>query len=191
MVSENSLSPMTMSDDGKVPKSDHWCRTTSGETTVTTFTWTIEDFESRPEKTGEKMCSSTFLAKKPNRKDSMWQLALYPKGFKEDTYLSIYLENRNEFQMKAKFRVSILDSNSRKSKSWGTDIHLYEAMKSSNDWGAEKWNLREPLIKNKYMLPGGHLSIHCELTVYGNEKISSGSGCWDYEDTSKTIRKAG
>ena len=66
MVSENSFSQMTMSDEGKVPKSDHWCRTTSGETTVTTFTWTIEDFESRPEKTGVAMYSSTFLAKKPN-----------------------------------------------------------------------------------------------------------------------------
>jgi len=183
---------MIMSDEGKVPESDQWCRTTSGETTVTTFLWTIEDFESRPEKVGKAIHSSTFLAKRPNQKDSMWKLILYPKGEDEDTHLSIYLENRNEFQTKAKFRVAILDSNSRKLKTENIGINLYEAMKSPRDidnWGSKKWTLREPLLKNKDLLPGGHLSIYCELTVYGAEKTLSGSGCKDHEDKSKTITR--
>ena len=110
-VSEHSFSQMTMAKKRKVNESDHWCRTSTGKASVTTFTWTIEDFESRPEKLGEEMFSSTFLAKKPDGKDSMWRLSLYPKGEEKDTHLAIYLENKNKFQMKANFRVSILDLN--------------------------------------------------------------------------------
>ena len=183
-----------MSDDGKIPESDHWCMTTSGKTTVTTFTWTIKDFESRPEKLGEAMFSSTFLAKKPNGKDSIWQLSLYPNGEEKDTHLAIYLLNLNEFQMKAKFRVSILDSDFRRWHTWHTGIKpdLYEAMKSSNardSWGTGKWTLRETLLENKDLLPGGHLTIYCEVTVYGTEKTLSGSGFGDHEERSKTITK--
>ena len=70
----------------------------------------------------------------------------------------IYLYKRNEFETKAKFLVSILDS----------DYNLFEAMKSQKDnWGTSKWTLRETLLKSKDLLRGGHLSLYCELTVYG------------------------
>ena len=41
----------------------------------------------------------------------MLKLILYPKGEEEDTHLKISLENRNEFQMKAKFQVEMLQFN--------------------------------------------------------------------------------
>ena len=92
---------MSADNTGQDPmlESDHWCRTSSGDTTVTTFTWTIEDFANLPEKTGESIESSTFLAKNPNDKDSKWQLDLYPKGRdeKNGTYLAIYLYSLNDF----------------------------------------------------------------------------------------------
>ena len=179
---------MTMSDDGKVNESDQWCRTTGGETMVTPFTWTIEDFESRPEKVNERMFSSTFLAKKPNGKDSMWRLMLYPKGNKANNHLSIFLQNKNQFQIRANYRVSILNSNLMRSESWEAGIDLYEAMNSPRDaLGAKTWTLRETLLKNKDLLPGGHLSIYCEVTIYGTEKTLSGSGRRDHENKGKTI----
>ena len=59
----------------------------------------------------------------------MWELMLYPKGSMEGS-LSIFLANKNEFQMIAKFRVSILDSNIWKSKSWESDIQLFESIQN-------------------------------------------------------------
>ena len=59
----------------------------------------------------------------------MWELMLYPKGSMEGS-LSIFLGNKNEFQMIAKFWVSILDSNIWKSKSWESDIQLFESIQN-------------------------------------------------------------
>ena len=59
----------------------------------------------------------------------MWELMLYPKGSMEGS-LSIFLGNKNECQLIAKFRVSILDSNIWKSKSWESDIQLFESIQN-------------------------------------------------------------
>jgi len=158
-----------MSDSG-----EQWCRTTSGDTTETTFTWTIEDFASKTEKVGEKMSSSIFRAKKPNGKTSSWNLDLYPKGdsTKPNNHLSIYLNNCDDFPMKAKFRFSILDSSSKKFNPMQS-THLFDS--SNPIWGFRKCVLRQSIINNTCLLPGGHLTIVCELTVYGTAKILSGS----------------
>jgi len=167
-----------MSDDN--PPIDHWCMTTS-ETTETTFKWTIQDFASRPEKTGETMHSSSFVAKKPNKEDSMWKLKLYPKGENKESkdYLSLYLENYNEFPMKAKFQFSIINSKFKKMAVQKSDTILTFESKSSAKgfvcWGVKCWTLREPLLKNQQFLPGGNLTIICTVTVFGTEKTSSGS----------------
>ena len=153
-------------------QSDHWCRTTFGETKETTFSWTIEDFASRPEKPGERIYSSKFLAKKPNKKDSKWQLMLYPKGDNDaGNYLSIYLKNLNDFSIKAKYEVSILDSRPQKTSTWTNGIQVFDSLNPG--WGNPKW--RSPFPENSELLPHGHLTIHCVLTVYGPEKILSGS----------------
>ena len=120
--------------------SDQWCRTTNDETTKTTFTWTIEDFESRPEKNGEKITSTTFLARESNEKATSWALELYPKGRKDEAAdkLSIFLRNCNDFPMKAKYRVSILDSSSKKTNPQDCSVHLYD---KNVDRGYKKWVL--------------------------------------------------
>ena len=166
-----------MSDDN--PLIDHWCMTTSGETTETTFKWTIQDFASRPEKTGEAMRSSSFVAKKPNNKDSLWQLELFPKGKNKENkdYLSLYLVNCNEFPMKAKFQISIPDSKFKKmAVSIVSEIHSFDTKSSDNDnWGFPSLILWEPLMKNQQFLPGGNLTFLCKITVFGTEKTLSGS----------------
>ena len=159
--------------------SDQWCRTTSGETTETTFAWTIEDFKSRPEKVGEKIASSIFLVKKPN-KTSSWKLELYPKGQdgagdEAENYLSIYLTPFNDFPVKAKYRVSILDSSSNKTNAWKCHHICDFSRGAESSWGRKKWILREQIINSTNLLPGGHLTIFCELTVYGTDKTLSGS----------------
>ena len=182
-----------MSDDPTDPrvkrvKYDHWCTTTSGDTRMTTFTWKIEDFASRLEKTAECLYSSSFSAKKPNKEDSKWQLQLYPKGDKEPgTHLSIYVRSNNEFSVKAKYDVSILDSSMKKTNELKREILAYD--QKTPAWGFKKWILRENLIKDQQLLPNGHLTILLELTVYGTEKVLSGSRNFEEEDKSKTRAK--
>ena len=182
-----------MSGDNTDPRAkrvkyDHWCTTSSGDTRMTTFTWKIEDFASRQEKTGEGLYSSSFSAKKPNKEDSKWQLQLFPKGDKEPgTHLSIYVRSNNEFSVKAKYDVSILDSSMKKTNELKREILAYD--QKTPAWGFKKWILRENLIKDQQLLPNGHLTILLELTVYGTEKVLSGSRNFEEEDKSKTRAK--
>ena len=139
-----------MSGDNTAPavEDDQWCTTTSGDTRMTTFTWKIEDFASRQEKTGEFLCSSSFSAKKPNKEDSKWHLQLYPKGDKEPgTHLSIYVRSNNEFSVKAKYDVSILDSSMKKTNELKREILAYD--QKTPAWGFTKWIWRENLIKDQ------------------------------------------
>ena len=177
-------------DPDPMLESDHWCRTSSGDTTVTTFTWTIEDFASLPEKTGKGIGSSTFVAKNPNDKDSEWELDFFPKGLNEldGDYLAIFLYSLNDFPVRASFQISILDSSSKKTATWKCKTSLFDqaGMKEEDSWykGIGKWMLREALLNDPQLLPGGHLIILCEVTVYGARKVSSGSR--ELVDQSKT-----
>ena len=169
-------------------KSDHWCRTTGGDTTVTTFTWTIENFKRRPDKAGEGMYSSIFLAKKPDQKMSRWKLRLYPKGGNEiGDYLSIHLYSCNDFPIKASYRVSILDSSSKETKPWKCGVCLFE--NNFMTWGTKKWTSRESITTNPELLPEVHLTIFCALTVYGTEEVLSGSK--DLEIESRATARGG
>ena len=158
--------------------SEQWCRTTSGETTETKFTWKIEDFKNRPEKVGKDIQSSIFLSKNPDKKTSSWKLCLYPNGAKEseNNHFSIFLESCNDFPVKAKYCVSILDASSKKTHAWDCSTDVYNAVVAGKSaWGNGQWALRESIINNPELLPGGHLTIVCELTVYGTEETLSGS----------------
>ena len=107
---------MTDVNTDPVLESDYWCTTTSGDTTVTTFTWKIEDLESLTEKNGEFISSSTFSAEIPNDyySQGQWHLSLYPKGQKKDQgdHVSIYLflTSPDDCSVSANYEVSILDS---------------------------------------------------------------------------------
>ena len=148
--------------------SDQWCRTII----ETPFTWTIEDFASRT----EKLSSSIFLAYRPDGKTSSWKLLLYPKREKgADTHLSIFLKTRNDFPIEATFRVSILDSSSKKTCTWEptSDVLLFDSRNPI--WGVKKWAFRDSIINSQKLLPGGNLTIFCVVFVFGTAKILSGS----------------
>jgi len=154
--------------------SDHWCRSTNGETTETTFTWTIEDFVNRSQKPGNAIFSSKFLAKTPNKKESYWQMMFYPKGDeKSGDHLSIFLKSNNDFSLRAKFEVSILDSRSKKTRISSMVSNLFDSTNPA--WGLLQWALRDPVINNPELLPEGHLTIFCVVAVYGPEETFSGT----------------
>ena len=168
-------------------ENNHWCRTTRGETTEATFTWTIEDFESRPEKKGEPIFSSGFLVKESTKRESKWKIKLYPKGRKEqENKLSIFLLNDNDFSMKAKYSVSILDSSLKKTNTWTSETRLFVG---GFTWGEAGWLLSESIINNPELLTEGHLTIYCELTVYGTDETKTSSGSRDVEIKSGTSAK--
>jgi len=163
--------------------SDHWCRSTRGEATVTTFTWTIEDLESRPQKTGDPIYSSKFLVKNPKEKESFGQMMLYPNGFRKgkEDYLSLFLNINNDLSLRVKYEMSILDSKSKKTRTgFGTATKLFDS--NTPSWGPLEWALRSNIINNPKLLPGGHLTIFCKVTVNGTDKTLSGSRAVENEN---------
>jgi len=154
-------------------KSHHWCKSTIGEAAVTTFTWTIEDFKTWPQETGDFIVSSTFMVNQPNEKESYWQMKLFPKqNDKQKEYLSLFLQSSNDFSMRVKFEMSILDSSSKKTNTWVCPSYLFDGQKI---WGKPLWVLRDSIINNPELLPEGHLNILCVVTLCGTAKILSGS----------------
>ena len=159
-------------------KDYHWCRSTNGETAVTEFTWTIDDFGTRPQKNGDYIFSSNFMVKKPNEKESCWQMKLYPKGYKSGSgeHLSIFLQSNNDFSLGVKFEVSILDSSAQKTNrvyTFDTDFRHLESQRPTLE--QRQWASRDSIINNPELLPGGNLTILCVVTVFGTAKILSGS----------------
>uniref|UniRef100_A0A0K0EZZ2 Speckle-type POZ protein-like (inferred by orthology to a human protein) n=1 Tax=Strongyloides venezuelensis TaxID=75913 RepID=A0A0K0EZZ2_STRVS len=73
------------------------------------YEYTIQNFSLRPEKTGEKIISPTFVVGSKER--SEWCLHICPNGQDEDSkeYISVYLTLLKPDKAKAKYRFSILN----------------------------------------------------------------------------------
>uniref|UniRef100_A0A0K0EZY8 Speckle-type POZ protein-like (inferred by orthology to a human protein) n=1 Tax=Strongyloides venezuelensis TaxID=75913 RepID=A0A0K0EZY8_STRVS len=73
------------------------------------YEYTIQNFSLRPEKTGEKIISPTFVVGSEER--SEWCLHICPNGQDEDSkeYISVYLTLLKPDKAKAKYRFSILN----------------------------------------------------------------------------------
>ena len=97
-------------------ENNHWCRTSLGEITEGSLTWAIDNFNRRPEETGDSIVSSSIIVKESTKRESKWKLKFYPKGRKEEeeNNIAIFLQSDNDFSIKAKFSVSILDSRLKK-----------------------------------------------------------------------------
>ena len=65
-----------------------------------TFAWTIENFRSRPEKTGESISSATFIMKHQDNVDLKWKLKAYPKGISSPYFMSIFMEYESNAPVK-------------------------------------------------------------------------------------------
>ena len=165
-------------------ESDSWCRTTAGDPVRSTFTWTIEDFLSRPEKRGESLLSSHFTVSGPGDKVTSWELKTYPKG--EDNgdertpagrpYVPLYIRNTKKTPEMAKFSMSILNGNGRRQKKedFSTDEYIEISRRGKCSVGCNFVTFEE-LKANPDLLPGGNLTFVCDLTVYGPGATISGS----------------
>jgi len=102
-------------------------------------------------------------------------LELYPKGRKPDSEheLSIFLRTCNDFPLKAKYNFSILDSSSKKTNATDSPVHLFDP--PNGGWGRRPWVSRQSISNNTNLLPEGHLTIFCVLTVIGGTEKPSGS----------------
>ena len=179
-VEENLISDMS------VDTSDTWCRISDGDTSVGTLTLTIENFESRLEEPGCCTKPTVFTVRGNDEKTTKWKLKLYPRGCKnsDPNYVAIILRSDNDFEVKAKYSFSILDSSSRKIKR-KERIKMFN--KLGDSWGWNKFISWAMLTSTPDLLPGGHLTILCEVKVFGLEKITTGSRF--YVDKPKTRAK--
>ena len=151
-------------------ETDNWCRTTRGDTAKNSFSWTIEGFKNRPEKFTECIESACFKVIGPSDKTTKWNLEVYPKGDMTENVVSLYLVSQNDFDVRAEFTVWIVNSRKEKSQMNKGDVDEFRSKYESWGWNDIEWNLDDD-----DNLPDGNLTIFCEVTVYGPEKILSGS----------------
>ena len=80
--------------------------------------------------------------------------------------MAIYLTNCNDFPIKAKYRVPILDSSSKKTNTYASRVQLFGRSNSNaSSWGRSSWVSKQSIIDNASLLLEGYLTIFCVLTV--------------------------
>ena len=157
-----------------VIESDSWCRTTRGDQASTTFTWTIEDYFNRPEKTGDYIKSSTFTVTGPNDKVTTWELRLYPKGDMDDAdKVGLFLASKNDSFEKVSSSLSILNERLEREISKNMTAVRYKelfdnTLEAVADVGFSMISI-EQLRDSPQLLPNGNLTVVCDLTVFGPE----------------------
>jgi len=164
----------------KVNRCDSWCRTASGNTVKHTFMWTIENFLERPEKREEDSIESTvFSVTGPGDMITNWYLELYPKGQDpepgDDSHdLPVNLYNKDDFDIKAKAILSILDSSGKEQNIYSLDTHIYES-DPDDGWGGRIAEIDKLRRDSNTLLPDGNLTILCKLEVFSQDELYSGS----------------
>ena len=152
-----------------------WCRITAGDTSEGTFRFTIDNFKNRPEKIKECLKSTSFKVNGPGDLETKWKLEIYPKGKTNEDDIALYLKNKSNVKVKAKYKVDIIDSSGNERESSQSKARDYETHGMGSSWGKNIWLKRERLNDHPDLLPDGNLTIKCKVTVFGPEKILSGS----------------
>jgi len=168
-------------DEDEVPfgppiDSESWCRTRTSEDVKHVFVWTIERFSERPEQNKHFLWSSKFSIRDSEDQLTHWKLKLYPRGDTNEVtdFLSVYLSNQTEFPVKARYEFTILDSEKRKQNKVKSQYTEFRAKPDS--WGFRKF-LHMDTLKNRgtLWLPDDTLTIVCDISIVGQERVLSGS----------------
>lgn len=144
------------------------------ETSEASFTWTIRDFwdswKFRPWSLEESISSPVFSANKPDGNETQWRLKLYPIGSTSPSdYLAIEIQSYTDMTIRVNCEISILNSSSERT----------EVLDCSGYYSPDEplkhfktWLLKNSLwyCKNSDLLPQGHLNIHLQITIYGEER---------------------
>jgi len=169
--------------------SESWCRTKTSEDVKHTFAWTIERFSDRQEANGSFLWSSRFSIRDSDDQLTQWKLKLYPKGDTPDAagYLSVYLSNQTDMPVKARYEFTILDNSKIRQNKVKSQFTEFRSRPDS--WGFRKFVSAEYLRNRGAMwLPDDSLTIVCDVSIVGQEKILS--GCKFPDETSKNLNKS-
>jgi len=165
-------------------ESDSWCRTKTTEDVKNTFAWTIERFSDRQEQNGSFLWSSKFSIRDGDDQLTQWKLKLYPKGDTPEAcgFLSVYLSNQTDHPVKARYEFTILDSNKTRQNKVKSQFTEFKAKPDS--WGFRKF-VGADFLKQRAAtwMPKDVLTIVCDVSIVGSEKVLSGSRVPD--ETSK------
>ena len=155
-----------------------WCRTTLGDTAEATIRWTIDKFMNRPEKNKESLKSIYFNMNGPGDLKTKWQLQIYPKGNKVEfeDYVSLYLWNKSDFKVNAEYKIHNIDGSGKERDTGIKNTAEFDISGIVSSWGRKKWLKRDHVFNDHPdLLPDGNLTLQCTITVFGPEKVLSGS----------------
>lgn len=156
--------------------SESWCRTKISEDVKHTFAWTIERFSERQEPNSQFLWSSKFTIRGPDDLVTHWKMKLYPKGDTPEAagYLSVYLSNQTETEVKARYEFTILDVSKNKQNRVKSTFTQFKAKPDS--WGFRKFISTDFLkSRSSQWLPDDNLTIVCDVSIIGAERTLSGS----------------
>uniref|UniRef100_A0A0K0F3J7 Speckle-type POZ protein-like (inferred by orthology to a human protein) n=1 Tax=Strongyloides venezuelensis TaxID=75913 RepID=A0A0K0F3J7_STRVS len=128
------------------------------------YKYTIENFSLRPEKTGEKIISPTFIIGDKER--SEWCLLVYPNGDEEDSkgFISVYLTLLKPDKAKAKYKFSIL--NNKKEEENVKFVTESEDFVKDMGLGFPQFVKRDFLLnESNGLLNNNKLTIQCEAYI--------------------------
>jgi len=169
--------------------SESWCRTKTSEDVKHTFAWTIERFSDRQEQNGSFLWSSKFSIRDGDDQMTQWKLKLYPKGDTQEAcgHLSVYLSNQTDTPVKARYEFTILDSSKTRQNKVKSQFTEFKA-KPADPWGFRKF-INADYLKTRATtwLPDDSLTIVCDVSIVGHEKVLSGSKFPD--ETGKAFNK--
>ena len=106
---------------------------------------------------------------------TQWKIQLYPKGGTQGVcdWLSLYLCNETEAEVKAGYEFSILDSKKANRSSFKgiKQFASKTSSKSNKGWGMEKMIEIRSQSQSSQLLPNDSLTIVCNVTIIGPEKL--------------------
>ena len=104
--------------------------------------------------------------------ETQWKLRLYPKGNAENAsnFLSVYLYNETENDVRIRYQFSILDSNKEAGNCVSSTRHFKKKSAPEDNWGFNKViELSSLKSESSQLLPNDNLTIVCDLTIFGPE----------------------
>jgi len=152
-----------------------WCRNKFNEDVKHTFAWTIERYSERQEANAQFLWSSKFTIRADDQV-SHWKMKLYPKGDTPEAtgFVSVYLSNQTDSEVKARYEFTILDHSHNKQNKVKSNFTQFKAKPDS--WGFRKFVSTE-FLKSRatQWLPNDSLTIVCDVSIIGQEIQVSGS----------------
>lgn len=144
--------------------------------------WTIDDFMRRASSTevGDSLCSPVFSVAVEGfdgeTQNLTFQLEVFPNGEEgEDNsdYVAVFLTSRRQEDLEVKYDFSVQKSDGT---CWGKIGNTFKKFSpEQNSWGYGKAFSKAKLTeKSLELLPGGRLTIVCNLEIYYSDRHTEG-----------------